>query len=168
MYQYIVLLRGINVGGKRKILMKDLKFLLEGAGFKNIQTYIQSGNIVLESSLKNTAFIEDSISKLIKTNYRFDVPTLVISKDDFLSLYDKQPFTNADIKTLHITILNKPNGTIELSKEEAIQINNLVYLHCPIGYSKTKLTNDFFEKKLKCKATTRNWNTITKLKNLLD
>lgn len=165
--KYIVLLRGINVGGKRKIRMKDLKDLLVQNGYQNVLTYIQSGNIILQSLQKDIPKIENHISGLIQKAYSFEVPVMVLNNNQFLSIYNGNPFIENDIKSLHVTILKSPVAKVELNKEEAMLIDSQVYLLCPEGYSKTKYTNDFFEKRLKCKATTRNWKTMTALNDLL-
>ena len=164
---YVILLRGINVGGKRKILMKDLIQLLEKGRYQNVQTYIQSGNIVLSSTEKDDSIIEEHIATLIKTEYGFDVPVMALNRKQFDSIYTQNPFLKNDIQSLHVTILNQPQTDIELRADEALRIENQVYLFCPNGYSKTKYTNGFFEKKLNCQATTRNWKTMTKLKVML-
>jgi len=163
---YIVLLRGINVGGKRKILMKDLKSLLENNSYKNVITYIQSGNIILNSPETNGDKIKIDITTLIKSTFGFDVPVMVLNPERFNTIYTLNPFLDHDISSLHVTILENPQSDIELNPEEAKQVDNHIYLFCPNGYSKTKYTNDFFEKKLKSKATTRNWKTIAKLMEL--
>ena len=165
--KYIVLLRGINVGGKRKILMKDLTALLEKNKYQNVITYIQSGNMVLESSEKSTSTIACHISDLINTTYGFDVPTLVLRENDLLELIEDQPFQSIeDIKLLHITILKDPVGAIDIDATEVQRVRDTVFLYCPNGYSKTKYGNTFFEKKLRCQATTRTWKTILKLQEL--
>jgi uncharacterized protein (DUF1697 family) len=110
--KYIVLLRGINVGGKRKILMKDLKSLLETNDYQNIQTYIQSGNIILETPEKDNSIIENHISKLIKVAYGFDVPVMALGLKKFTPIFKQNPFIDQDIKSLHVTVLSTPQDDV--------------------------------------------------------
>lgn len=171
MNQYILLLRGINVGGHRKIKMADLRLLLQNLDYANVQTYIQSGNILLESD-QEAAQIASKVKAAIKAKYDFDVPTLVMLWKDLEAIVEKLPFENVEEeKALYFTFLEKkPDAeSVErlepkLLKGEAYQIiDKTIYLYCPNGYGRTKLTNDFWEKQLKVAATTRNWKTTKKL-----
>ena len=175
MAKFVALLRGINVGGKNKILMADLRQLLESAKLKNAQTYIQSGNIVFESTAKE-ATLAKKITKLIKSEYDFDVPTLVISKQKLKKIFATNPLTKHPIEQLCASVLGeKPEASLvetllELDfGDDEIQIkNDVAFLRCPNGFSRTKLTNNFLERKLKTTATTRNWKTMTKLLELCE
>ena len=170
----IVLLRGINVGGKRKILMGDLRSLLGKNGYSEIRTYIQSGNIVLESEKeKDTKKIGVHIQKLIEKAYGFVVPTVVLRKEDLEKAHTNNPFPTPTSETtsLHLTILQAtPDSKLvetiadfEAGGDRFIIKEQFVYLCCEGKYHKSKLTNNFFEKKLKVPATTRNWRTVRKL-----
>jgi len=171
---FIVLLRGINVGGKRKILMGDLRMLLGKNGYSEIRTYIQSGNILLQSDKEtNTKKIGIHIQKLIEKAYGFVVPTVVLSFEALKKAYEDKPFPNpeSDKISLHLTILQSvpdPELVKAIADFDAgadrFQIKKqFVYLRCEGKYHKSKLTNNFFEKKLKVPATTRNWRTLGKL-----
>ena len=81
MKKFIALLRGINVSGQKKIKMSDLKLLFEDLGFQNVETYIQSGNVIFSSKEKSIKKLESKISSGIKSKYGFDVPVLVINPD---------------------------------------------------------------------------------------
>ncbi len=175
MTKYISILRGINVSGKRKILMGDLKALYEKMGFENIQTYIQSGNVVFENAKKiNNKKLEVTIKKAIQDQYNFDVPVLVRSHKEIENTIQSNPFLkekDIDLKTLHVTFLAESPKAENLDKLDEVDyppdrflLDGLnMYIHCPNGYGRTKLTNTFFEKKLKVSATTRNWKTVNKL-----
>ncbi len=165
--KYIVLLRGINVGGKRKILMKELITHLEGIGFQHVVTYIQSGNIILDTSETDKTKVEFQISELIENQYGYDVPVMALDTDWFLNIFNHNPFIKEDIKSLHVVVLNNPQGDMELDPKEGIRVGNQIYLFCPDGYRNTKYGNNLIEKKLSCKATTRTWNTILKLHDLI-
>lgn len=174
----IALLRGINVGGKRKILMADLRELLTGIGFTDVKTYIQSGNIFFNlSNEMNDAEIADAIEKLISDNYEFNVPVVVRSVEEVQQAIKSNPFyaeNEEDITHLHLTFLKeKPSEENQLKTEEYnyepdkfVIKNKDVFIFCEGKYHKSKLTNTFFEKKLKVSTTTRNWKTILKLLEL--
>lgn len=168
--QKIALLRGINVGGKNKLKMADLRDSLTAAGLADVRTYIQSGNICFRSN-ETPAKLEALIQRTILQDFGFDVPTLVRPQSFLKKLIDSSPYCengvpSHDVKELHATILAKKPTTKsvaalkELSTDDFEIIGNVIYLRCPNGYSKTKLTNGFIERKLGSQATTRNWKTI--------
>lgn len=178
MNKKIAILRGINVGGKRKILMADLKLLFDNLGFFNIETYIQSGNVIF-NSINDTPNIEisDMIKNAILDKYEFDVPVIVRTSDEIERIIMKNPFyqkKEMDIERLHLTFLKEEPTTENRLKTE---LNNYepdrfsikekdIYIFCAGQYHKSKLTNRFFETKLKVSATTRNWKTVLKLLEL--
>lgn len=170
----IVLLRGINVGGKRKILMGDLRMLLAKNGYSEIRTYIQSGNVLLESDKeRDTEKIGVNIQQLIEKAYGFIVPTVVLPLEDLKKAYADNPFPApaSDKTSLHLTILQsapkpvlvKAIADFDAGADRFIIKDQFVYLRCEGKYHKSKLTNNFFEKKLEVSATTRNWRTLGKL-----
>ena len=176
--KYIILLRGINVSGKNIIKMAPFRELLAGHGFKNINTYIQSGNISLEANVSTNLELENKISKIIKEEYGYIVPVIARDKKYVNKVISDQPYDldTHDFKRLAVTFLeNKPsNDKIEalrkydFSPDKFTIFDDIVYVFCPTGFGKTKITNVFFEKKLGVKATSRNWRTSLKLKNMLD
>jgi uncharacterized protein (DUF1697 family) len=173
MLTYIALLRGINVSGQKLIKMTDLKELFEAQGFQNVQTYIQSGNVIFSSKEKYSDKIKNIISNSIKQKFGFDVGVLVITPDMIEYVLKNNPYIKKkkDIDRLYVTFLSdlpsseniKKLNLIDYSPEEYIMDDKLVYLHVPNGYGKAKLNNNLFENKLKVEATTRNWKTINKL-----
>ena len=166
---YISLLRGVNVAGQKKVPMQQLKGLYEKLGLVNVKTYIQSGNVIFESNEKDAAKLRVKIERGIKKEFGFDVFVLIRTKDDFEKIIKNNPFK--DVEMLYVTLLSDvpkevPTSEIDKYKNEAdkyVVLRDLVYFSCPTGYGKTKLSNNFFEKKLNVNATTRNWNTINKL-----
>jgi len=175
MATYISILRGINVSGQKKIKMEALKALYESLGLKNIIVYIQSGNVIFESKETDIKKLTIKIEKRIKTSFGFDVVVFIKSKNDLQKIFSKNPFTKKDPKSIYITFLsdipeNIPTEEINRVKdksEEFVFLGKEIFLFCPNGYGRTKLSNNFFEGKLKLSATTRNWNTINKLLRLL-
>lgn len=177
--KYIALLRGINVSGQKKILMKDLTLLLEKNGFENVLTYIQSGNVLFETSIKSSIEIEKKISGLILKKYKFEVEVLVIDEKYLITVIAKNPFPKRpdfDEKKMYVTFLKeKPtkDKLAELSKitsnADQWEYENLqLYFYCPDGYGKTKFSNNLVENKLKLIATTRNWNTVNELFRMIN
>jgi uncharacterized protein (DUF1697 family) len=176
MENYIILLRGINVAGKNKIKMLDLKNILSSSGFENCKTYIQSGNIVFDHKEKDKEKIKKIINQILSNSFGIETSSFVFEKTDFEQLLKKNPFQNENTKELYFTFLEEPLNTKELQtslKNKSIEDQffidaNNIFIHCPGGYGKTKLNNNFFEKKLSTKATTRNYNTVKKLIELSD
>ena len=170
MKTYIILLRGINVSGKNKIPMADLRELLNDLQFKNVQTYIQSGNIILESALDKTA-ICNQIKNRIQEKFGFDVPVLARTISEWENAIEKYPFSTENEKIVAFAFLNQVSNekTIDIKNIEGDKykiIDDIVYLYCPSGFGKTKLTNNIIEKKLNLIATTRNLRTTLKLQEI--
>lgn len=171
--RYISILRGINVGGKRKILMADLRQLFEKLGYSNIITYIQSGNVIFDYERNAEAKkLEDEIQRIISKTYGFDVPVIVRTVDEIKHSISNNPFLDAnEIERLHLTFLKEAPDRINLEQineysfptDDFKIIGKEVFIFCSGKYSDSKLTNTFFEKKLKVSATTRNWKTVNKL-----
>ena len=178
METYISLLRGINVSGQKMIKMTELVDLYKGLAFSDIMTYVQSGNIVFKSD--KTISINDlsaQIANAIFRKYKFQVPVIIRTKKQILKAISMNPFLkdqNTDISKLHVTFLSEApeKSNVELiinsdfSPDKFIISGTEVFLYCPSGYARTKLSNSFFENKLKVIATTRNWNTINKLADI--
>lgn len=179
MNSYVLLLRGINVSGQKKVLMSDLKQMLERLNLENIKTYIQSGNVVFSSVETSKLVLEKNIGDAIVETFRFVVPLMLLTKKDFIKIKNEAPFVSSetlDNKNDYFVIL-KDAPEIELSKklksesypnETFILKENCIYLICKNGYGKAKCNNNFFEKKLKVKATTRNFKTMKKLVEMLE
>lgn len=171
MKSFIALLRGINVSGQKMIKMSDLKIHLQESGFTSIQTYIQSGNIIFRSDETDTNIIESLIKEKILQKYGFEVPTLVKTPEELIKVINDNPFRNKDLESVYVTFLSQEPSEINIfqiktfnySPEELVISAKNIYLHCPDGYGKAKMNNNFIENKLKVPATTRNWKTVNKL-----
>ncbi len=174
MYTYISILRGINVSGKNLIKMDALKNLYADLGFAEVKTYIQSGNVIFQSTKHNISDIQQDIEQRIHSVFGFEVPVLVFDTSVFSNIVQKNPFlkdATKDQSLLHITFLShtpERDGfdKMDIAKylpDEIVLGTNALYLYCPNGYGNTKLTNTFLEKKLNAKATTRNLKTSNEL-----
>ena len=174
MVTYISLLRGINVSGQKKVPMEKLKALYESLGFKNVQTYIQSGNVIFECSDKDVFVIRNKIELKIRNVFGFDVTVIIRTKDELRKVLERNPFSGKETKFLCVTFLattpaslpREEIASMKHASEEFAISGREVYLFCPGGYGKTKLSNNLFERKLKVSATTRNWTTVQKLLEL--
>lgn len=177
MFIYISILRGINVSGKNLMKMDVLRSMYENLKFKNVRTYVQSGNVVFSSVEENPEQLETLITEAIEKEFGYKVPVLVLNEPTFSTIIANNPFIKDKLKDpsfLHVTFLaNQPlKNNIDSIREkkhpdEAIEItDNAVYLYCPKGYGKTNLHNNFLENKLKVKATTRNWKTVNEIQKL--
>jgi uncharacterized protein (DUF1697 family) len=171
MKTYIALLRGINVGGHKKTPMAELRALLEKKGLENVKTYIQSGNIVFQSSIKQKPEIEELIKIAILDNFGFEVPTLVKTRDELQTIFDQCPFQKEKKENSYFTLLFKePDknmiaeaSNISYPNEEIIITPNCLYFYCEMGYGQAKFNGKLFEKKLDTTFTARNYRTMAKL-----
>jgi len=179
MTTYISILRGINVSGHRMIKMDKLKQMFADLGLQNIQTYIQSGNVVFQVEKSDQKELEKKITKAISEKFGFDVPVIVKDFSELKQIISGNPFLNDKTKNkaqFHVTFLScLPNresfGKIEAAQyhpDEFFLVDKAIYLYCPNGYGKSKLTNGFFENKLQVTATTRNWKTTNELYNFAE
>ena len=152
--------------------MAELRTLLSTLGFTDVQTYIQSGNVVFKATKQNQEKLGNQIAEAIKKKYDYEVPVLVKTIAEWKTAIANNPFTESDISKQGITFLATIPEKIIIeidSKEDRFKIiNSEIYLDCPSGFGRTKLTNNFFERKLKTQATTRNWKTIYKLLQLAE
>ncbi len=174
MQTYICLLRGINVSGQKKIKMTELKESLEKLRFKDVVTYIQSGNIVFKSGINSISDLQNKIQEIILKDFGLHVPTLVKTPQEVLEAYEHNPFRNDDAKDpkqFYIVFLKeipRPENiahlaTYDYSPEAYILKDKIIYFYAANGAGRAKMNNNFFEKKLKVLATTRNWKTTHKL-----
>jgi uncharacterized protein (DUF1697 family) len=173
MSKYISLLRGVNVGG-RKIIMGELQELYESLDLKEVKTYIQSGNVIFKSSDKNISKLRKEIEKEIENTFNFPVSIILMTYDELKKVVENNPYLNEDTRHIYITFLfefpiDVPYQEMILIKDESekFSINHrVIYLFLPQGYGRTKLNNNFFERKLGVPATTRNWKTTKRLLEL--
>lgn len=174
MKTYISILRGINVSGQKMIKMESLRELYSGMGFKRIQTYIQSGNVVFQTEDADVDYLQINIQNNISEIFGFDVPVMVFEFDQFKQMLNQNPFVNdseKEVNHLHVTFLSAIPETERVAKMDEFDYQNdrfqlidkAVFLYCPNNYGNTKLSNNFLETKLKVKATTRNWKTSQEL-----
>lgn len=177
MNTYLSLLRGINVSGQKKVPMADLRALYETLKFENVSTYIQSGNVVFQSKEKIEK-LSPKIEKAIQEKFHFEVPVIHKIATDLEKVLKENPFLKEkDLQEnkLYVAFLYDEPSKDLVEKIQTYQtpadrfaiIGTNVYLYCPNGYGNTKLNNNFFENKLKVKATTRNWRSVNELLKIM-
>jgi uncharacterized protein (DUF1697 family) len=150
--------------------MSELKSLFEDTGFQNVETYIQSGNVIFSAIEKSSEKLKAKISSSIKTKFGFNVQVIVVTPNEIEHVLKNNPFIKKkkDVGKLYVTFLSEKPLTVNLEKlnsidyspEEYIIDEKYIYLFVPNGYGKAKLNNNLFENKLKVFGTTRNLKTI--------
>ena len=175
---HVVLLRGINVGGHNKLRMAEFAALLEELGFTGVRTYIQSGNVVLGAGAKQARNLSSTISAALDERFDLQIPIVTRKASAFRAVLKGNPFLaeGADVGSLHASFLaSKPKAAAiaeldpNLSPGDEYRIvGDTIYIHCPNGLARTKLTNVYFDRKLKTVSTYRNWKTVMKIDAMIE
>lgn len=179
MTTHLALLRGINVSGHNMIKMEALKATLEAIGFQNVQTYIQSGNVFVDTEEESASKVGFLIRQEIFKVFGHEVPVVVVSKEDLAVCFKNNPFLkekDVDTKKLYVafvsTVLKSENiNDLKISQfkpDEASIDGNRIYIKYAVGAGKTRFDQKYIEKKLNVTATIRNWNTVTQLLTLFE
>ena len=166
---HVALLRGINVGGKALLPMKDLVEIFTAAGAHDVRTYIQSGN-VLFSTPKPEPLIA-AVTAQIAAQFGYPGRIILRSAEQLRQVYSANPFAGSPEESLHIYFLaDQPSQAAVASLDpnrspgDSFAVRGReAYLHMPNGMARTKLTNVYFDSKLKTVSTARNWKTVAKL-----
>ncbi|UUU30102.1 DUF1697 domain-containing protein [Streptomyces sp. CA-210063] len=178
MTTYAALLRGINVGGSKKVPMADLRTLLTGLGHTGVATYLQSGNVVFTSDHGDEDSLATEITTAIEKHFGFTVDVLVRDHAYLESVREACPFPAAELegKQLHVTYFSEPVGEDRFESidqqaflpEEFRLGDRALYLYAPDGLGRSKLAETLSKPRLLkgLVATTRNWNTVVKLAEL--
>jgi uncharacterized protein (DUF1697 family) len=174
------MLRGINVAGHNMIKMEELRLMCNDIGFDNVKTYLQSGNIIFQNpTIDNSTNLSIRIHESIQHKFGFNVPVIVRSSKEMERIIANNPFLKQkgiDPTKLHVTFLSQIPEKDLMKKLEKLPTTNAdcyqaasqeLYLYCPNGYGRTKLSNTAVEKTLSVIATTRNWNTTKTLSEMV-
>jgi uncharacterized protein (DUF1697 family) len=172
--RYVALLRGINVGGKNMLPMKDLAAMFVGAGCGDVATYIQSGNVVFSAVDKVVAGLGGRIAKQVEERFGMRVPIVLRSAAEIGAVIRSNPFLKAE-EMLHVCFLADQPGKDLVAGLDAGRsapdvfavVGREIYMQLANGVSGTKLTNAYFDSKLKTVSTIRNWRTVLKLNEML-
>lgn len=175
MKTYVALFRGINVGGRNILPMKELKALLEKAGLQGVVTYIQSGNVVFRSSDANSSRLSDQISAEIKNGFGFEPQVLLLAMEELETAMESNPFPEAESepKSLHLNFLANVPQNPDLQALNELKTQNerfelkgkVFYLHAPDGIGRSKLAANL-ERFMGVPVTARNWRTVGKIMEL--
>ena len=175
MTRYICLLRGVNLGGHNMIAMADLKAHLAKKGYRDVQTLLQSGNVILSAATKSAAALESQLEAEIERKFKLNIDLHVRSGDEWRALVERNPFPveakanpSAFLVTCYRTPLDPEAVNALRSAVEQIKGRELVhadgrhlYMYFPDGYGLSK-TRPLVDRKLPA-GTARNWNTVLKL-----
>jgi len=170
---HVALLRGINVGGRNKLPMSSLAEIFNDVGCSRVQSYIQSGNVVFEATPALASRVPAVIAQAVLERFEFEVPVIVRTAEELKGIVQANPFlqAGADERTLHVAYLadlpdvarvraldrdRSPPDEFEVRGRE-------VFLRCPNGLARTKLTNAYFDSRLGTTSTVRNWRTTLRL-----
>lgn len=173
MKTYIALFRGINVGGNSILPMKELVAMLESLDLQDIKTYIQSGNVIFRSKAAGTAQLAGKIGAAIRKSHGFEPQVLLLDSVKLNKVIRENPYPEAEAvpNTLHVNFLAAIPSMPDLKALEKIRseserfhlAGDVLYLHAPDGIGRSKLAASM-ERLLGVTMTSRNWNTVRKLK----
>lgn len=175
---YVALLRGINVGGNKKVPMATLAEVFRAAGCSAIRTYIQSGNVVFEAPPARSANLASSLAGRIEDRFGFEVPVVLRTADALEEVTRENPFLGdraVDVERLHVAFLadapsKSRGGRLDPARSPPDVfrlVGSEIYLHLPNGVARSKLTNAYFDAALETTTTIRNWRTVLALLALL-
>jgi uncharacterized protein (DUF1697 family) len=174
----VSLFRGINVGGNQIVRMDALKELHLSLGLQDVQTYIQSGNVVFTSDGADVTQIQNDIEDGFAQKFGFRVKVMVRTAGEFNVIIENNPFQNQPIResnrVIAMFLAGHPISTAlediwktYAGPEEIHIIGQEMFIYYPEGMGRSKLTNTYLEKKLKTAGTARNWNTVLKLQKMM-
>ncbi len=178
MIKCVSLFRGINVGGNRIVPMSELKSLHQGLGLKDVVTYIQSGNVVFSSDETDSAQLAKQIEEAFAQKFGFRSQVIVRTTIELEETIANNPFQNSPEKesksVLVVLLATRPESSAleDLKQfysgpEEMYLIGQELFVYYPDGMGRSKLTLPLIEKKLKTAGTGRNWNTVLRLKEMM-
>ena len=175
--RYVALLRGVNVGGKNKLPMADLRDIFTEAGCAAVQTYIQSGNVVFEAAQDLAERVPEIVTRAIRRQFVYETAVVMRSSEEMRQVVASNPFdTSGDPRFLQVAFLEDTPGAEAASRLDpqrsppdafAVRGRN-VYLHYPNGVARSKLTNEYLAAQLQTASTMRNWRTVLTLLKMVD
>ncbi|HTK62445.1 MAG TPA: DUF1697 domain-containing protein [Pseudonocardia sp.] len=177
MGRHIVLLRGINLGAAHRVAMKELRERLEGAGYREVSTLLQSGNVVLAAE-DDPATLEAELAPLLRGWFGFDIPVVARSRDELAAVVAGDPFAGRplDPKLYQVSFLSaepdsSPLRALEaavVAPEELVVVGREIYTWHPNGIARSALAKQISARKLGVEVTARNWRTVTTLLEMAD
>ena len=170
----IALLRGINVSGRNVATVTNIKRAFKSLGFENVRTYAQSGNVIFDCKRAEAGEMARSLEEKLNETFGLSTNVIIRTQTELEKIIENNPLIDSSeiaLDKFYVTFLSDmPDKTVSSNRditpgqgETFVIIGKEVYLYCPNGYARTRLSNAKFETKLKTVATTRNWKTINKL-----
>lgn len=178
MNTFVAFLKGVNIGGHKAIKMDELKKIFLTLGFTHVKTYINSGNIVFCSHEDKEA-VREQMERAIFQHFGISVAAVVKTAGELLKVFAGHPFdpdTESDSSKRAVVFLSRPvasdqanvfSGDDRITERTVIR-GDVLFAYYPRGFSKTRLTGDYIERRLRLTATARNWNTVCKLAEIVN
>lgn len=173
---YVALLRAINLGKQRRVPMGQLRAVLTDAGYEDVTTHLQSGNVVLASRARTSGSVTTAIEKLLRAGFGIDVDVMVRTGGELAKIVEANPFLRPGVSaaTLHVAFLkSRPAAAAvrsisgeELGRDEFVVRGTEIYLKYPNGVAGSKMSPPLFERALGTPATVRTWRVVTRLQEL--
>lgn len=169
MTPHILLLRGINVGGRNMLPMRELTAIVQAAGGRDVRTHIQSGNVVCSVAPSSVAELQRTVTDAIQERFGFRTPVIARSFSEWSTVLAASPFP--DVEHVHVAFLAdvpSPERAARLDPDRSpgdhfVLVAREVFLHLPNGLAKTRLSNAWLDSTLKTTSTVRNWRTVLAL-----
>ena len=183
MPRYVALLRGINVGGKNRVAMADLRQLTEALGHTEVVTYINSGNVVFSSPDTDCDAMAENLEQAIASSLAVRPAVVVLSRADLAQVIADNPFTDEpNPRCLHAVFRRlelAPDAVAAVegaqqrarakgSRDQAVPVGRALFLHTPDGLGRSELAAQLARSKAQAEGTARNWATVTRLMAMLD
>lgn len=183
MARYVALLRGINVGGRNRVAMADLRQLTEALGHTEVATYIQSGNVLFASPDTDCEALADALEQEIARSLTVRPAVVVLSRDDLARVIADNPFPDEpNPKCLHAIFRRRdlaPEAVAAVeeaqrrarakgSRDEAVPVGRALFLRTPDGLGRSELAAQLARSAAQADGTARNWSTVTRLMAMLD
>ena len=175
MPRYVALLRGVNVGGSGRMAMADLRACVEGDGFEDVTTHIQTGNVLFRTPMRSAEKVARALEEAVEADLGFRTAVMVRTAAQLTAALDERPFPDADEKALHIAFLRKAPAAAKATAlvapegpDEVAVIGREVHLHYPDGMGRSKLSGAYIEKALGVPATARRRSVVEKIRDLLE
>ncbi len=173
MPRYVALLRSVNVAGHGRLAMSELRSSVEGLGYEDVSTYIQTGNVLFSATPRRDAAVASALEERLAQDFGAAPAVIVRSVAELTRIGSSSPYAEAgaDPARHHVTFLRSAPSTKALAaldlppsgRDALVVEGSEVYVSTPDGYAGTKYTGTFLERRLGVLSTTRNWNTVTRL-----
>jgi uncharacterized protein (DUF1697 family) len=174
MPRYVALLRGVNVGGKGRMAMADLRACVERIGHEDVATHIQTGNVLFRTPVRSAEKVATAMEDAVEADLGFRTAVMVRTAAQLTAALDENPFPDVDPAALHIAFLRERPSAARAGAlvapdgpDEVAVIGREVHLHHPGGMGRSKLSGAWLEKRLAVPLTVRNRKVVTALRDLL-